>query len=33
MHAGRYLFEEQSSMKGAALLGRKHLLGKTETSL
>jgi xylulokinase len=26
MHACRYLFEEQSSMKGAALLGRKHLL-------
>jgi sugar (pentulose or hexulose) kinase len=29
MHACRYLFEEQSSMKGAALLGRKHLLEGT----
>jgi len=25
MHACRYVFEEQSSLKGAALLGRKHL--------
>ncbi|MDP1990528.1 MAG: FGGY family carbohydrate kinase, partial [Syntrophales bacterium] len=25
MHTCRYVFEEQSSMKGAALLGRKHL--------
>jgi len=25
MHACRYLFEEQSSLKGAALLGRNHL--------
>jgi xylulokinase len=33
MHACRYLFEEQSSMKGAALLGRKHLLEKTGASL
>ncbi len=33
MHACRYRFEEQSSMKGAALLGRKHWLEKTGTSL
>jgi hypothetical protein len=25
MHACRYVFEEQSSLKGAALLGRNHL--------
>ena len=33
MHTCRYVFEEQSSMKGAALLGRKHLLEKTGASL
>jgi xylulokinase len=29
MRTCRYVFEEQSSMKGAALLGRKHLLERT----
>lgn len=29
MHACRYRFEEQSSLKGAALLGRKYLLERT----
>lgn len=29
MHPGRYVFEEQSSLKGAALLGRNHLLGSS----
>jgi xylulokinase len=33
MRSCRYLFEEQSSMKGAALLGRKHLLERTGASL
>jgi sugar (pentulose or hexulose) kinase len=33
MHTCRYVFEEQSSMKGAALLGRKYLLEKTGASL
>ncbi len=33
MHACRYVFEEQSSMKGAALLGRKHLMERTGASL
>jgi sugar (pentulose or hexulose) kinase len=32
MHACRYVFEEQSSMKGAALLGRKHLRDATAGS-
>jgi sugar (pentulose or hexulose) kinase len=32
MRACRYRFEEQSSMKGAALLGRKHLLDGTAGS-
>ncbi|MBM4314888.1 MAG: hypothetical protein FJ122_13375 [Deltaproteobacteria bacterium] len=29
MHACRYRFEEQSSLKGAALLGRKYLMERT----
>ena len=33
MHTCRYVFEEQSSMKGAALLGRKHLMERTGASL
>jgi glycerol kinase len=33
MRSCRYLFEEQSSMKGAALLGRKHLLERAGASL
>jgi sugar (pentulose or hexulose) kinase len=33
MRSCRYVFEEQSSMKGAALLGRKHLLERTGASL
>ena len=33
MRTCRYVFEEQSSMKGAALLGRKHLMERTGTSL
>jgi sugar (pentulose or hexulose) kinase len=33
MRSCRYVFEEQSSMKGAALLGRKHLREKTGASL
>jgi sugar (pentulose or hexulose) kinase len=33
MRSCRYIFEEQSSLKGAALLGRKHLLEKTGASL
>jgi sugar (pentulose or hexulose) kinase len=33
MRTCRYVFEEQSSMKGAALLGRKHLLERTGASL
>jgi sugar (pentulose or hexulose) kinase len=33
MRSCRYVFEEQSSLKGAALLGRKHLLEKTGASL
>ena len=32
MRACRYVFEEQSSMKGAALLGRKHLMDRTAGS-
>lgn len=33
MRSCRYVFEEQSSLKGAALLGRKHLREKTGASL
>ena len=33
MRSCRYVFEEQSSMKGAALLGRKHLLERTGATL
>jgi len=33
MRSCRYVFEEQSSMKGAALLGRKHLMERTGASL
>ena len=32
MRPGRYVFEEQSSLKGAALLGRKHLLERNAGS-
>jgi sugar (pentulose or hexulose) kinase len=33
MRSCRYVFEEQSSLKGAALLGRKYLHGKAQASL
>ena len=33
MHGSRYVFEEQSSLKGAALLGRKHLLERAARSV